>query len=248
MKRQHVFDIFAASVAALLAALVAGPLLLANIPWPTLAGELLLAIGYVESGAENLVSALYLGYRAWDTIGETIVLLVALSGTVALVRDIEDIPNPELQSVRAPLRQRLQLINSISGKLAPIILLFGLYVVFFGHKSPGGGFQGGVVLASGIIFMALGRREGGLGGLDPRRRIFSRSSLSLLETIGFLLILSLAVLGAFFADGFTANPLNAQGPIPEVAFIIAMNLAIGIKVASGVALVCVFMMGNSDSM
>ncbi|RLE12077.1 hypothetical protein DRI96_05140, partial [Candidatus Aerophobetes bacterium] len=45
----------------------------------------------------------------------------------------------------------------VSRKLVPYILIFGLYLISYGHLSPGGGFQGGVVLASGIILLALAR-------------------------------------------------------------------------------------------
>ncbi len=44
--------------------------------------------------------------------------------------------------------------------LSPYIMLFGLYVIFFGHYSPGGGFQGGTLLAASILLIRLsgGRR------------------------------------------------------------------------------------------
>lgn len=46
-----------------------------------------LAHGYDETRAENLVTAIYLGYRAFDTFGETVVLLLAVSGVLLLVKD-----------------------------------------------------------------------------------------------------------------------------------------------------------------
>jgi hypothetical protein len=46
-----------------------------------------LARGRDETGAENLVTAIYLGYRAFDTFGETVVLLLAVSGVLFLVKD-----------------------------------------------------------------------------------------------------------------------------------------------------------------
>lgn len=45
-----------------------------------------LAHGEEETGAENLVTAIYLGYRAFDTFGETVVLLLAVSGVLFLVK------------------------------------------------------------------------------------------------------------------------------------------------------------------
>jgi multicomponent Na+:H+ antiporter subunit B len=45
--------------------------------------------GNVETGAVNLVTGIYLGYRAFDTLGETIVLLLAVSGVVVLLEHRE---------------------------------------------------------------------------------------------------------------------------------------------------------------
>jgi len=45
----------------------------------------IVAEGVEETGARNLVTAIYLGYRAFDTLGETVVLIVAVSGIMVLV-------------------------------------------------------------------------------------------------------------------------------------------------------------------
>ena len=50
--------------------------------------EYLIAHGETETGAPNLVTAIYLGYRAFDTLGETIVLLLAVSGVMVFVEQI----------------------------------------------------------------------------------------------------------------------------------------------------------------
>lgn len=47
------------------------------------------------------------------------------------------------------------IILLVSRGLTPFIMLFGLYVIFHGHYSPGGGFQGGAMLAAGLILMRL---------------------------------------------------------------------------------------------
>ncbi|MFC1865483.1 Na(+)/H(+) antiporter subunit B [Chloroflexota bacterium] len=48
------------------------------------------------------------------------------------------------------------ILNTACRVIAPFIFLFGIYVVFFGHYSPGGGFQGGTILAAGMILLRLG--------------------------------------------------------------------------------------------
>ncbi len=50
--------------------------------WPSEIRDRIVSRGYEDTGAPNLVSAIYLGYRAIDTLGETIVLLLAVTGTV----------------------------------------------------------------------------------------------------------------------------------------------------------------------
>ncbi len=54
-------------------------------------------------------------------------------------------------------------VDLICRVISPFILLFGLYVVLFGHYSPGGGFQGGTILAAAVILLclSLGRKQVG---------------------------------------------------------------------------------------
>ncbi|MFP4113787.1 MAG: hydrogen gas-evolving membrane-bound hydrogenase subunit E [Spirochaetota bacterium] len=54
-------------------------------PTETTVRAQIVANGVEETGAANLVTAIYLGYRAFDTLGETIVLLLAVSGVILLV-------------------------------------------------------------------------------------------------------------------------------------------------------------------
>ena len=61
---------------------------------------------------------------------------------------------------------KTDILDVMARKLAPFILLFGCYLVAYGHLSPGGGFQGGVVLASGIILLLLCK------GVEPIQQLF----------------------------------------------------------------------------
>jgi len=239
-----------AGALALGAAVCAGTAALAPIvfsahQWPTAARDALDAQGYGETGAENLVSSIYLGYRAYDTIGETVVLLAALAGAMAII-SAKQAPEPSgPPSEPRPQRRaanRTELIDAVSGKLAPIVLLFGAYVMLNGHLSPGGGFQGGVILASGIAFIAIGRREGGLGAIAPRRRAFDPATLGAVEAVAFAVLIALAVAGAFGGGGITGNPIGSDGNLPRVTYIVGMNIAIGLKVGSGIALLCILLL------
>ena len=163
------------------------PVFLSESPWPRIARDYLEANGQTATGAQNLVSAIYLGYRAFDTLGETIVLLVAVSGTIGIISHSgrflargfgETEQERETDLPPTPL-MRTDLLDVVTGKLGPIVLLFGLYVMLFGHLSPGGGFQGGVVIASGIVFLSLGNKR------DSAMKLQEAKVLSGLEAAGF---------------------------------------------------------------
>ena len=216
------------------------PLFLSDSPWPSGARDILSERALEETGAVNIVSAIYLGYRAFDTLGETIVLLIAVSGTMSIVsllkRSSEDsrIPlslNFSLEEEKkAQHRLRTHLLEVVTGKIGPVILLFGFYVIVHGHISPGGGFQGGAIIASGIIFFVLG---------NPHRREGSQrqtETLHLLESGAFFLFLSAALISLWPTGEILANPLEQK----EI-YIIALNSFIGLKVGAGISLMCISM-------
>jgi multicomponent Na+:H+ antiporter subunit B len=235
------------------AAAVLWPLVAFDGPWPRGLGNYLETHGLEESGARNLVSAIYLGYRAYDTLGETIVLLVAVSGAIGMIAaagatlaidysyPINDASSKngdsEPPTRRIARKNRTELIEVVTGKLGPVVLLFGFYVMLFGHVSPGGGFQGGVVVASGIVFLALGSKGKPAGGLS------SPSTLAKLEAAGFAALITGGFLGVVSGTGFFAPPIVGSSPL---GFIVALNTVIGLKVGAGIGFLCVAMLGEAD--
>lgn len=120
-----------------------------------------------------------------------------------------------------------------------MVLMFGLYVMLFGHLSPGGGFQGGVVVASGIVFIALGSKS------DSHRHLTGPGILIRLEATGFLLLVLAALAGMATGTGFFGSPLR-NASLPPEAFIIILNTIIGLKVGTGIGFMCVAMMGRTE--
>ena len=94
--------------------------------------------------------------------------------------------------------QQSIIVKTVCRLLAPFIQLFGLYVIMHGHSSPGGGFQGGVILASSFILLAIAY------GIDEVKRRFSLSALTTLTSAGVFLYAGIGVLclllGANFLD------------------------------------------------
>lgn len=233
------------SLSAVLAVLL--PVFLSDSAWPEHARNYLEAYGVQDSGARNLVSAIYLGYRAFDTLGETIVLLVAVSGTISIIahsgvslaKGFGETVLKEKTGRSLPSYRRTELVDVVTGKLGPIVLMFGLYVMLFGHLSPGGGFQGGVVIASGIVFIALGSKT------ESSTRLQDARVLARIEAAGFLCLVLAALSGIPVGSGFFGHPLSAAGASP-VSYIIVLNAIIGLKVGAGIGFMSVAMLGRVE--
>jgi len=128
------------------------------------------------------------------------------------------------------------IVRTVTRWLKGPILLFGIYIVLYGHITPGGGFGGGVIIACAfiLIMLALGAQHG--------LRLFSIGVASRLDSAGLLLFLVIGWLGTGWASGyFFANFITTP---PEAWFTLfsggtmpAMNIALGLKVASALFLV-----------
>ena len=238
MKRSLILPFFSL----FLVAAVTLPVFLDETAWPESSRNYLEAEGVRESGARNLVSAIYLGYRAFDTLGETIVLLVAVTGTIGILKKagavLEEQPDFALPGEKRQSNfMRTHLLETVTGKLGPIVLLFGFYVMLYGHLSPGGGFQGGVVVASGIVFLALGNRG------DAKSHLVRQDVLGRIEALAFFLLLLVSISGIFTGGGFLDNPLKQYTSMPA-AFIVLLNIIIGLKVGAGIGVMCIIMLGK----
>jgi multicomponent Na+:H+ antiporter subunit B len=221
------------------------PVFLSSKSWPVSSRNFLKEYGLIETGARNLVSAIYLGYRAFDTLGETIVLLVAVSGTIGIISHSGIslgrgyVREDGLSSTKKiqQIMKRTELLDVVTGKMGPIVLVFGLYVMMYGHLSPGGGFQGGVVIASGIVFLALGSKN------ESSIRLQEATVLARIEASAFLLLIIAALIGIPMGFGLFGNPLSSSEEF-KVGYIIALNSIIGLKVGAGIGYLCVAMMGR----
>mgnify|MGYP001555371916 FL=1 len=128
------------------------------------------------------------------------------------------------------------IVRTVTRWLKGPILLFGIYIVLYGHITPGGGFGGGVIIACAFILIMLATGEqNGLG-------VFSKSVASKLDSLGLLIFLAVGWLGTWLASGhFFENlaqtteqdhfTLFSAGSMP------LLNLGIGLKVASALFLV-----------
>jgi len=120
------------------------------------------------------------------------------------------------------------LIVSIAVRvIAPFIFLFGIYVIFFGHYSPGGGFQGGTILAANVILLRLA-----LGKKATSKKFPPQMGL-ILGAIG-LLIYTGTGLAALLAGGNFLDYSYLPFPVSEAERRYYGILCVDIGIAMGV--------------
>ena len=177
--------------------------------------------GYQQTGSLNLVTGIYLDYRLLDTLFEAGILLIAVTGVsyIAQHENIEHNPLFMLDRFKIP-----ELFVSFARVIYPVVLLFGIYVIFNGHLAPGGGFQGGAILATALLILYY---------IDLKKK----TNLEAIFTIEKFLYLSLLIIASFsyFTRGvwFTNVMPLASGINVKAIFLITLNLIIGAKVALG---------------
>ena len=109
--------------------------------------------GPEEAGAENVVTAVILNYRGFDTQGEVTVIFTAMAAVVAvLVMGSAGTAPAERPAAAVPVSVIVRFIVRV---LAPFIAVFSVYVVLNGHITPGGGFQGGTIAGALVIALTL---------------------------------------------------------------------------------------------
>ena len=80
------------------------------------------------------------------------------------------------------------IVKAVARLLVPFIVVYALYVVMHGHYSPGGGFQGGVILAAGFVLLSISH------GLEKTRRRMSEKVAGVISSIGVLIYGGIGVL------------------------------------------------------
>jgi len=213
-----------AAVLVLLAVLALGfALALAVIPFgrdKIRVGNYYIQEGIKETGATNVVTSVVVNYRGLDTLGEVTILFAAALGVGAM-----------LFTEQAPPRRKREAASLIvvtgARLLFPPIVLFGIYIFLHGHVTPGGGFQGGAVIACGFLLLYLARPE----------QTLSRERLSVAEGLGGLVFVVVGLLGMVFAGYFLHNFLPKGQPnlLLSAGIIPLIYVAIGVKVGSELA-------------
>ena len=132
------------------------------------------------------------------------------------------------------------ILRSGGDSLLPLMLVYMLYIIFHGHLSPGGGFQGGVLMVAAVTILYLGH------GYETTTKTLSANLLHGTEGFASVMYVALAMLGVSVGAYFCQNILYRHGEIGELyssGTIFWMNLTVGLKVLTGVGSIALLMLG-----
>ncbi len=185
------------------------------------AGEALLKLN-TQEGVANAVTTVVVYFRGFDTLGEIAVLFIASLGIGLILH-----ANSRCD-IKAESNFMLQTASKI---LFPIIMLFGVYVMIYGHLSPGGGFQGGVIIASGVLLLLISYKTFEV----PHAVIVA---LETFAGVSYVLIglIGLVVLDTFLGN-FLPHDISQMGMLLSGGIIPLIYIIVGIKVGSEMSMI-----------
>lgn len=185
---------------------------------PMAVGHEVLARAPAELGTANIVTSVVLAYRGIDTLGELAILFAAATAAGLVLGRTSSAAGKEEAGF---------ILRTGSDLLFPLLLTVGFYIVLHGHLTPGGGFQGGVVLAAAFFASFLARPS-----KQPRH-----AAISLIEGLAGAAFIGIG-LAALAGGGAFLQPLLDRGVVGDLVSagsLPLLYLAVGLKVGAELA-------------
>ena len=146
-----------------------------------------------DSEVPNMVTAVLADYRGYDTMFETVVIFIAGIAIFAVVRVSRN--NSPVCGGNKDDEPDL-IITTTCRLLVPVIQIFALYVLAHGHSSPGGGFQGGVIMGASFILVAVA------WDLDTALGRFSEKAAIACAGLGIIIYAGFGLASMFYGEEF----------------------------------------------
>jgi multicomponent Na+:H+ antiporter subunit B len=192
-------------------------------------GHVIDGIGVSVRHATDLITALNFDIRAFDTLGEEFILFTSVLGIVLILRELRgehEHPNEE-ESDEHSFAGASEALRALALGLTLMLIAIGVYIVVHGQITPGGGFQGGVVLAAGPLPVFLAGRYLRMKLIAPHRIVETSDALG---AAGYALIglSGLVFTGIFFKN---AVPLGIPGHILSGGQMDIASVLVGLEVS-----------------
>lgn len=180
----------------------------------------------VAHATANVISSVNFDLRGLDTLGEETILLASVIGVAVLLRPAED----EVEQQPLSGGRLLESTRLFGYLFLPITLVIGASTVLHGSLTPGGGFQGGVVVGTGVHLLYV---AGSYRALESARPVHL---VEWGEAIGAGAFACFGIAGAVASASFLGNllPTGAFGDLFSSGSVLLLSVAVGIEVASGV--------------
>ncbi|MBE9571771.1 MAG: Na(+)/H(+) antiporter subunit B [Proteobacteria bacterium] len=130
------------------------------------------------------------------------------------------------------------IVKTLSRLLVPFMVIYALYVIMHGHHSPGGGFQGGVILAAGFVLLVVSH------GLEQTRKRLSEKAAGVLSSIGVFIYAGIGalclILGGNYLDYGKLSKLLPVVPA-EARSLGILGVEIGVALAVMAVMFTIFL-------
>jgi len=187
--------------------------------------------GPLELGAPNIVTGILIAYRGFDTLGEVAVLFMVAASVGALLKEESEAASAAATSEAVPARRPAgEIVRTGAQVLLPMILTFGAYVIVNGHLSAGGGFQGGAIVASGVMLMLVARPGSTL----------NVALLGVVESLAGVIYVGVGILGLVLAGSFLDTrflPRGEFGAFFSAGAIPLISALLGVKVGAELSVI-----------
>ncbi|WP_163505870.1 MnhB domain-containing protein [Fodinicola acaciae] len=179
----------------------------------------------VRHSTANVISSVNFDLRGLDTLGEEMILLGSVVGAAALLRSTSREHRQRRHGDRV-----LPAARVAGAVMLPVTTVLGIDLIAHGHLTPGGGFQGGVVAATGVHLLYIA------GRYEALRRLRPVDWYEFAEAFGGGLFLVVGLIGLFGSTGMLADflPTGSMSDLASAGTVVVLNAAVGVAVTGGI--------------
>ncbi|HEY7389658.1 MAG TPA: MnhB domain-containing protein [Bryobacteraceae bacterium] len=194
-------------------------------------GDAVNAATVPERHITDAVTAVNFDFRGFDTLGEEFIMFVSVVGVVVLLRQQAGQKDGQQEDKAGGRRvpPPSDAVRTLTVAMVGPLAAFGIYIVTHGQLTPGGGFQGGVILATAPLLIYLA------GEFSTFKRVAPHLLIEVAEALGAGGYALVGIMGLLAGLPFLTNvlPLGKVGDVFSSGTVLWIDLAVGLEVSAG---------------